>query len=720
MFEKNQLEDRINELEKELSFYKSALNSLPNPIFVKNEDAEFVFFNKAYDGFFGVDSREILGTTVETSKHLNEKDKFRYHVEDTYLLETQGTVNYDVPFIVKDQETIPSLYWSCGFKTDDEQKGLIGEIVGVTNLKNVEKSFLVSLATSEDTVDSNIKRIHEQIKQFFRTILNFYDARKILIFEIDYKNSVIQNLASLSKSKYKFQEKSLISDIKISDMKSFLSKFTPNMAKYIQAKNYHDYNEIESHYLDIFHSIIYAPLYSENDELLGLVVVTEPTMNTDRLHIMQSTIPFFLDDLIKSRAYEKIGHIQYIDKLTNIFNRNKYTQTITQMKANKQTNIGILVADINGLSTINEFYGDNSGDVVLIKSANMLKNIFGDTVYRSGDDEFVILYPNIEQCVFEKLIKRLKEVIKDNEFCNISFGYVFLDTADDITQKIVYATELMNLEKQSYYSKLSDKQTKVAKYSHSITQNLLTELKNGMFTIYLQPQIDLDDEMLIGAEALIRKFDQDGNIIPPIEFLPHYENQKIIRHVDLFVIEKACGLISKWKKIGREIKIAVNLSRVTLMERGIIEEISEICDKNNVPHRLLELELTETSNSIENSHLKDVLKEAVCAGFSMSLDDFGAEYSNLQVLTSMDFTQIKFDKSLIDNICSDIKSATIIEYAIKMCNNLSIGDLLAEGIETFEQKEALKLINCKYGQGYFFSKPLPIDEFENKYFKDDL
>ncbi len=710
------LKQKISLVEKELDFYKSALKALPNPIFLKNQDAKFIFFNKSYEEFFGVDSKQLIGTTVEQSTYLDEKDKFRYHVEDTTLLQNKSKTNYEIPFINASGEIEPSLYWSCGFGSEqDDTRGLIGEIVSIGSLKIVENNLLKELdaPTNKSADAQKNSKIRKQSTQFFNTILNYYEANSVLILEFDFKKDKIYsiNITDTERNKSKLD---IYAGITLNDIKPFISGLSKGVAKHLTVSDFILDEKIKN-VLQYIISVIYAPLYSDNDELMGLVVVKDPKANIDKLEILQSTIPFVVDDLQKSKVYDRLSQIRYVDETTLVFNRTKYQSVIKNIQENPPSSIGILTADINGLNTINEFYGVSSGDKVLLKSATVLQEVFGNNCYRVGDDEFIVLDFDVDEIDFKNKVSKFKQEIEKSEFCNLSFGYIFADGNYDIKQKIAYAGELMTIEKHSYYKSASNKNSKIIKYSHSLIQTLISELQNGRFSVYLQPQIDLNTNKIAGAEALIRKFDIDGNLELPLSFLPLYETEKIIRHVDLFVVETVCEKISQWLKQGHSIKVSVNLSRITLMERNIIEELSHICDSYNVPRNLIELEVTETDNTIDNSHLELVLQKAYDHGFGLALDDFGAEYSNLKMLTSMHFSQIKFDKSLIDNICTDIKSATIVEYAIKMCQSLGVQQLVAEGVETEQQRDFLQSKNCNLGQGYLFSRPIPIDEFEKKY-----
>ncbi len=707
--------ERIEKLEKELLLYKEALNSAPNPIFIKDEDAKFIFFNKSYERFFGVNRFDLIGTTVEQSTYLDEKNKFRYHIEDTGALENQSAISYEDKFLRWDGEMVPALYWSNGFKLQSGERGLIGEVVDLAKVRNIESELLRS-ALGENVDMAVIGSGADDVLQFYSTVLNYYDAEKILIFEFDHNEHLIQNVANFRRDGDKLFKEEQLPSGNLDGIRGTLPYIRENVASYVERENYIIEDDLAAAFLSGLDSIIYMILISE-ERPVGLIVLENPKINTNKLEIIQSTGPFVVDDIKKHNLVDKIKHMNFVDKLTGIHNRDKYKTVLKSLEEDKPYSIGILVADVNGLGIINKHYGEQSGDAVIKYSANMLYGIFKDEVYRIGDDEFVVLSPNVDCEEFDKSVAELLSKVRNNKYKNLSFGYTCAEGSYDLTAKIAYVNELLLVEKQSYYKEFSSEEAKILNYSQSITNDLLNEINEGKFTIFLQPQIDLKTGEVASAEALVRKFDNAFNILSPQSFLPAYENEKIIRHLDLFVVEEVVKTQARWENIGISMKIAINLSRVTLMERDIIDEIANICKKYGVSHKNIEIEVTETSNRIDNSQLQSVIKKAMEKGFLVSLDDFGSEYSNLLMITSNEFTQIKFDKSLIDGICTDPKASTIVEYAVKMCSELGINNMLAEGIESEEQAIRLKDINCRYGQGYFFAKPMTVADFEKRYFK---
>lgn len=224
-----------------------------------------------------------------------------------------------------------------------------------------------------------------------------------------------------------------------------------------------------------------------------------------------------------------------------------------------------------------------------------------------------------------------------------------------------------------------------------------------------------------GAEALVRRQDATGKLIMPSRFIPLLEEENIIRHIDLFVLENVCRLLSEWKNKGYElIPVSVNLSRITLMEDGIVETLVAICDRYGVSHALIDIEVTESISKMETSTLISLSKAIKSAGFTLSLDDFGSQYSDFAILTLVDFDMIKIDKQLIDQIVNNEKSRILLKHSINICREMNAVSSLAEGIESEKQHLLLKEFNCNYGQGYYYGRPVDVETFEKTFMSDKM
>ncbi|TCS82768.1 bifunctional diguanylate cyclase/phosphodiesterase [Muricomes intestini] len=418
----------------------------------------------------------------------------------------------------------------------------------------------------------------------------------------------------------------------------------------------------------------------------------------------------------------RINYLSKVDELTEAGNRKSYLNRLAQMDEQKFGGFGILVADIDRLRIVNDAYGRQWGDFILIHTAEVLKSIFEDEVYRIGEDEFIALGKDMDEAAFESVVNELTERAKWDEQFQVSMGASYYDGERDIEYHISAANEKMNLAKLYHYSEreeLAAERTPAenrGKYQVVLSERLKAEIQDERFQLYLQPQINLKTGKMGGAEALVRYIDEKGNIVYPNAFIDKYESEGLIRHIDMYMLESVCRLLTKWQVSGtQEISVSVNFSRVTLAEEDIVKKMRAICDKHKVPPCMVTIEITENVGVLGRRELERLLVSLQRAGFSISLDDFGSRYSDLAILSIADFDEIKLDKSLVDKIESKGKSRTIAEYILHMCMDLELTHTVAEGIETVPQREIFKQYGCEFGQGYLFDRPMPVEDFERKY-----
>lgn len=461
-----------------------------------------------------------------------------------------------------------------------------------------------------------------------------------------------------------------------------------------------------------------VPVKSEG-KIIGLLGVSNPRENLDTTVFLKSAAVFFTNEMRHRTLADRVIYLSNVDELTEVGNRRSYLDRLAQMGRHEFCRFGVLVADIDRLRTINNAYGRQWGDFMLIHTAEVLKSFFGDDVYRIGEDEFMAFGRNMDKSAFEHIAKELTERTKWDDQFQVSVGSSYYDGENDIEYHISVANEKMSLAKMNHYSEglEAGKQIETrSKYQAVLSEKLREEISNNQFRVYLQPQINLKTGKIGGAEALVRYIDEEGSIVPPIAFIDKYESEGLIRYIDMYMLESVCRLIKKWKSSGIEsMNISVNFSRVTLTEEDIVKKMRMICDQYRVPPHLITIEITENMGLLERHELRELLGELQRMGFSISLDDFGSRYSDLAILSIADFDEIKLDKSMVDKIESKGKSRTITEYILYMCRDLKLTHTVAEGIETVPQREILKRYGCELGQGYLFDRPMPVEDFEKKY-----
>lgn len=470
-------------------------------------------------------------------------------------------------------------------------------------------------------------------------------------------------------------------------------------------------------------SLIAAPIFLDN-KLAGYIGIdnydSEKIKNSSYLLLSMS---IFLSYAIRHRNHVDMLHrLSYHDLLTNALNRNAFMDVLSQFRPGQYASAGIIYIDINGMKEINDFYGHHQGDKILITTVAKVFNLFKpDELFRIGGDEFVIITYDLTETDFYEKFNLLRNIFckKTNLPFSIATGSCWVKSPSDLNSLLQQADSAMYTDKKKfYYGK-----EKTSRYRHNLDDILnlanysaLQEaLTAGQFCIYFQPKISLDTEEFIGSEALIRYINQAGEIIAPNNFIPILEEARLIKMLDLYVFEEVCKQINIWKERKLRVKpVSINLSRSTLSYHFLADQLLALITKHNIDISLLELEVTETAevdNQLVFSQALEKLKEY---GFSISIDDFGVRNASLSLFTTINFDILKLDRSLVKILAQNQKARILIRSLAVICSDLGI-KLIAEGVETLEQLDILKELRCNEVQGYLFSKPLPLNDFENKY-----
>lgn len=470
-------------------------------------------------------------------------------------------------------------------------------------------------------------------------------------------------------------------------------------------------------------SLIAAPIFLDN-KLAGYIGIdnydSEKIKNSSYLLLSMS---IFLSYAIRHRNHVDMLHrLSYHDLVTNALNRNAFMDVLSQFRPGQYASAGIIYIDINGMKEINDFYGHHQGDKILITTVAKVFNLFKpDELFRIGGDEFVIITYDLTETDFYEKFNLLRNIFceKTNLPFSIATGSCWVKSPSDLNSLLQQADSAMYTDKKKfYYGK-----EKTSRYRHNLDDILnlanysaLQEaLTAGQFCIYFQPKISLDTEEFIGSEALIRYINQAGEIIAPNNFIPILEEARLIKMLDLYVFEEVCKQINIWKERKLRVKpVSINLSRSTLSYHFLADQLLALITKHNIDISLLELEVTETAevdNQLVFSQALEKLKEY---GFSISIDDFGVRNASLSLFTTINFDILKLDRSLVKTLAQNQKARILIRSLAVICSDLGI-KLIAEGVETLEQLDILKELRCNEVQGYLFSKPLPLNDFENKY-----
>lgn len=440
------------------------------------------------------------------------------------------------------------------------------------------------------------------------------------------------------------------------------------------------------------------------------------------------TIILFILSALVVRIWEinrrKVIKARHYDTLTDSYNLNYLEEEGPKiLKKYGIDGYYFIKFDISRFKSINHYYGVNIGDDVLkkIASEGRKKTKDGEIFARISEDNFIVLAKLGDD------LSDLSEFLKGLE--GIKFGvnlglqlkfkaglYKVEDKDEPISIMIDKASMAHRSIKGNHklnYAIYNDKIEKKVLLESKIEVEMESALQNKEFQVYLQPKVDLSTLKILGAEALIRWVKKDGTIVYPNQFIPIFETNGFIEKIDLFVLEEVCKYLC-CRKENREslCSIAINQSRQLLTNPNYINLIFEILDKYEIDSSLIEIEITETLY-IEN---KDILLKAIEKlherGIKLSIDDFGSGYSSLNLITEIPADILKIDRAfLVYSEESEVKNK-VIKKVVQLAHELDM-KVVCEGVETSKQEEFLCDIGCDMAQGYLYSKPIQIPEFES-------
>lgn len=468
------------------------------------------------------------------------------------------------------------------------------------------------------------------------------------------------------------------------------------------------------------HSLAVTPL-EQDGQLRGVLVVDNPPSERIRgiASLLQTLCYFLMLAYRRTENEQQLSHLSYYDTLTSFYNRNRYIEDSAAL-IGQPGPVGVVYLDVNGLKDINDQRGHAFGDEVLIKCARQMREVFQTAnYYRIGGDEFVIICVGIDRTTFEIRVAALRRRFTSNILCNAAIGAQWDEQIQDLEQIIARADAKMYEDKKEFYRKNPASN----RYRHisdevlhlSDPEVLQEEIRQERFVVYLQPKISSADRSAVGAEALIRYQSRSGSLILPGNFLPMLEESLTVSQIDFFVFEFACSQLKEWAKQGKQtIPVSVNFSRCSLSRPDFVAQLVEICQKYGVENKYLEIEITETFHEADGVDLKGLIHDLRQAGFVVSIDDFGTEYANLALLSTVEFDVLKLDKSLVDDVARNARARHVVESIVSICKKMQI-QVVAEGIETEEQLTALRSCGVEFVQGFLFSKPIPIEEYEGTY-----
>ncbi|HJV31765.1 MAG TPA: EAL domain-containing protein [Bacillales bacterium] len=674
---------KIEELEKELrlseSLSQTVLNALPINIFLEDRQGRTIFANEQACKLNGQNLEDLIGKTVF--------DFFPQHIA-----EKQREIDLDV-------------WKQRKLMTNEVTVGFLGHesymLTGKTIIHVEESNQDYLLGFGLDINDRVIaeKRLKESEERFRNLIEQAGDC----FFLID-KMGQIANVNKKSMEVLGYAEDELL---KLTTKDIFVV-----LNEKIQEINL---DNGENH------------PYSFEDQLISNSKMLVPVdINLQVVQIGESQLYLALcrDISDKKKSEEKIAHMAFHDALTGLPNRWFIESLDISFYQTQEKMFGIFLLDLDRFKVINDSLGHQAGDILLQSVAKRLKEVVCDDkmIARFGGDEFIIIVPSLVN--EEEAIDFSREIMKVMEFPFDIYGQKFnITTSIGISLYPNHGTDMNTLIKNAdlamYRSKeigrncatLFTPDMKEHAIERMDKEILIRQaLENKEFILHYQPKLDLESGKIYGMEALIRWKTDENRMLYPDSFIPIAEETGLIVPIGDWVLKEACKHCKEWHDMGlTQLSVSVNISAQQFQKQNLEKRISQILEETGLPPSALELELTESMVMQEPSKARIILNNLKALGITISIDDFGTGFSSLSYLRQFPIDILKIDKSFIMNLEWDEANASIAAAVISLAHNLNL-KVVAEGIETVEQKNFLNNLHCDFGQGYLISRPVEMEE----------
>ena len=464
-------------------------------------------------------------------------------------------------------------------------------------------------------------------------------------------------------------------------------------------------------------AVVISTVYQSNDENLT-------DEEAEKVDILLRTMMTFIGRNRLQNAVEKLG---FYDE-AGYANIRSFMRFLDSLAGNNRL-AGHTAAcyNLRRFTMINQQYGKELGDVVMHKFYNLMRNIVGEDgiVARMGGDNFVTIFPTERTDAVLDVFSGVPIVVDQDSgkrvLVSASAGLYAIPEdfpSDDprVVMDRIFPT--MHIAKQETNGTIvwyNDKMVEMRDHAMKVRSVFPKALKAGEFHVFYQPKVDVTWGKMVGAEALCRWF-HDGKIVPPMEFIPVLEQNADICYLDYHILDLVCRDLRRWIDEGKKVvRVSVNFSRKNLVEMDLLSNILDIVDRYRIPHKYIEIELTETTTDVAFTDLRRVVTGLRDAGIACAVDDFGMGYSSLTLLQDIPWTVLKIDKSFLPADDEQVVSNNHMMYkhVVSMAREIGL-ECVTEGVETKKQVMILRKNHCHTAQGFFFDKPMPVEDFESR------
>ncbi len=677
-------------LREQLTFIQQLIEAVPQPIFFKDAEGRYLGVNRAWEKFFGIPREQFIGKSVFELYPNNPELARKHDAKDQELYGRPGSQSYEAAIVAADGRVHHTIYNKATFnKSDDSVAGLIGTITDVTGLKEAEAALRQSEERFRDLTELSSDWYWEQDANFRFTQM----SSKVYEFSLDAEEHIGRTrwempLLNVSAEQWEAHKSLLAAHEPFQDF-IYQRHDTNGNLRTISASG--------------------RPIFDEQGRFKGY-------RGTGR------------DITVQKQVEEQILHMAHHDALTQLPNRtllhDRIGQAIAQAQRNREV-LALLFIDLDRFKTVNDSLGHPVGDRLLKAVGERLMTCTrgSDTVARIGGDEFVVLLADLKQPedarhVAQKVLDSLSEPLTiDGHELKVtpSIGIcAYPHDGEDVE------TLMRNADTAMYYAKqmgrnnfqfFTQAMNDAAQERLVLENDLRHALERGEFALHYQPLLDLKTGGIIGFEALVRWLHPQRGMVAPSQFIPAAEETGLIGPIGEWVLREACSQARVWHLAGHPpLQVSVNCSAQQFQQEGFVETVGGILRETGLPANRLDLEITESVIIQRSEEVIARFQAFDDMGVRISIDDFGTGYSSLSYLKRFAIHQLKIDQSFVRDISSDPGDAAIVSAIIAISHSLGL-EVVAEGVETAEQLAFLRSLGCDAAQGYYFSRPVPAEEF---------
>ncbi|UWP59337.1 putative bifunctional diguanylate cyclase/phosphodiesterase [Ruminococcus gauvreauii] len=415
-----------------------------------------------------------------------------------------------------------------------------------------------------------------------------------------------------------------------------------------------------------------------------------------------------------------VNQLQY-DRLTGIYNKEYFYKCARDiLMQNPGEEYDIICSDIENFKLVNDIFGTSAGDCLLQEISGLYREIIkGAGIYgRIGADQFACMRKRSCRYTDDMFIHFIQRLNARSCAKNVLMKWGIYSVEDrglpveKMCDRALLAVRSIKGQYGKYFAFYDDALRDKLLREQSITDEMAAALLQGQFEVYFQPQYRIADGSLAGAEALVRWIHPKWGLQPPSTFIPLFERNGFITRLDQFVWDKVCAVLQKWDNMGYlPISVSVNVSRADIYNIDLADDLLRIVRKYGLTASRIPLEITESAYTENPSQIIETVRSLKRLGFEIEMDDFGSGYSSLNMLNEMPLNVLKLDMRFVQSETAKPKNRSILRYIMEIARFLGLR-VVAEGVETNEQLERLRDLGCDYVQGYYFARPMPIEEFE--------